>query len=123
MRANIPPRGFESLTEYQKDNLRKWQQETIMELTMKQIDHEEAEMQKIWIGYACMILHESFGFGKTRCKKFIGTWKRFYRLNSTLNTKEKQQEFLKNGLSFFGDEYPEDFIDSLERIGDYGAGK
>lgn len=116
MKANVQ-RGFESLTEYQKENLRKWQEETIKELTEQQVNHEEAELQKIWICYACAILHEAFGFGKNRCMQFIGNWKNFYRINSRFKTKAEQTDFIRNKLGFFGEEYPDEFIDSLERIG------
>ncbi len=91
----------------------------IVEFIEKQVNHEEAELQKIWIQLACIILHETFGMGQKRLLLFIGNWKRIYKRNMKLGSKEAQDEFLKAEMDkIFGkDGYPYDFIDSLEKRG------
>jgi hypothetical protein len=91
----------------------------IVEFIEKQVNHEEAELQKIWIQLACIILHETFGMGQKRILLFIGNWKRIYKRNMKLGSKEAQDEFLKAEMDkIFGkDGYPYDFIDSLEKRG------
>lgn len=82
----------------------------------KQVDKEEAKLQKIWIQLACIILHEAFGFGKTRCLIFLGNWKRIYKKNNKFSCEEEQEEYLRKEIdSIFGEGgYPHGWIDSLE---------
>ena len=58
------------------------------------IDKEEAEVQEIWIKLACILLHETYGFGEERLLRFIAAWDRVYRRNARLETKSEQKEWL-----------------------------
>lgn len=80
----------------------------------QQIDKEEVEMQKTWILYGAVALAES-GATKDEILCWIGSWKRIYRANGRMKTKEEQEAFVKEHLAILGDDYPFDFIDSLER--------
>ena len=104
---NLPPKEKEAMDK------------AIVEFIEKQVNHEEAELQKIWIQLACIILHDTFGMGAQRLTTFIGNWKRMYKRNMRLGSKEAQDEFLKTELDkIFGkDGYPYEFIDSLEKRG------
>lgn len=84
------------------------------------VNHEEAELQKIWLQMACIVLHDAFGLGAMRCTTFLGSWKRMYKRMSKISTKEEQDAFLKTEMEkIFGkDGYPYEFIDSLEKRGD-----
>ena len=59
------------------------------------IDKEEAELQEIWIKLACILLHETFGFGEERLCRFIVAWNKIYRRNERLQTKAEQTEWLE----------------------------
>ena len=85
---------------------------------VKQVVHEQAELQKIWLKMACIVLHKNFGFGKDRCLLFLANWREIYRLNSRLEGKEEQEKFLAGEIeSIFGnDGYPSEYIDKLEEM-------
>lgn len=110
MKANIP-------TSY--TNLPKREKEAIAKYIQDQVNHEEAELQKIWIQLACIILHDTFGMGAQRLTTFIGNWKRMYKRNMKIDTKEEQDIFLSSEMDkIFGkDGYPYEFINSLEKRG------
>lgn len=93
--------------------------EAIAKYIQDKVTHEEAELQKIWIQLACIILHDTFGMGALRLTTFIGNWKRIYKLNMKLGSKKAQEEFLKTEMEkIFGKGgYPYEFVDSLERMG------
>lgn len=78
------------------------------------IDVEEDIIQKIWLQWACIVLHEAFGFGKDRCMMFLGNWKKMYRKNRTFKTDKEQMQYVAAKIKkIFKDDYPQDFIDSL----------
>lgn len=78
------------------------------------IDVEEDIIQKIWLQWACIVLHEAFGFGKDRCMMFLGNWKKMYRKNRTFKTDKEQMQYVEAKIKkIFKDDYPQDFIDSL----------
>ena len=93
--------------------------EAIVKFIEDRVNHEEAELQKIWIQLACIILHDTFGMGAQRLTTFIGNWKRIYKRNQRLGSKEAQDAFLKEEMDkIFGEDgYPYEFIDSLEKRG------
>ena len=111
MKANIP-KSWLSLPEREKKAISKMVEEEIN----KTVDHEEAELQKIWIQFACIILHDAFGFGAQRLTVFLGNWKRIYNKNKKFSCEEEQTEFLRKEIeSIFGvGGYPSEWIDSLE---------
>lgn len=104
-------------------SLPKSEQQAITEACSKAVhatvDHEEAELQKIWIKMAVIALHEVFGFGSMRCLRFIKHWKRLYRIISTFKTNEERDEWLKAKTDkiFRKGGYPDGWVDSLENGG------
>jgi len=111
MKAHIP-KSYQSLPESQKQKIA----QLVDELVTRQVDHEEAEVQKIWIQYACIVLHTAFRFTKEDCEMFIANWRRIYRQNARFQTKEEQTAFIEKQLAFFNGEYPTAFVDALEKI-------
>ena len=83
-------------------------------LINQQADKEEVEMQKTWILYGAVALAEN-GASKDDILVWIASWKRIYRANGRMKTKEEQEAFVKEHLSILGGYYPFEFIDSLER--------
>ena len=55
----IMPKPFERLSNGDKQAIYR----AVSRLANEQIDKEEAEMQKIWLQMACIVLHNGFGFG------------------------------------------------------------
>ena len=104
-------------------NLPKKEQEAIRNMLAEEfnkqveaaINHEEAEMQKIWLKYACIALHDIFGFGESRCLSFLGTWRRIYKKNSKFKDKAEQDAWIGERIDkIFKSGYPSEFIDSFE---------
>ena len=114
MRANLP-KSWLSLPQREKDIISKVLQDEIN----KTVDHEEAEIQKVWIQLACIILHNAFQLDKDACLTFIGNWKRTYRTIGKCKTNTERDEYLKTEMDkIFGEGgYPYEWIDSLENRG------
>ena len=114
MKPNLP-RSYLSLPPKEKKAIN----EALSKWCEDKVNHEEAELQKIWIQLACIILHDTFGMGAKRMTLFIGNWKRIYHKVSRLGSKEAQDEYLKTEMDkIFGEDgYPYEFIDSLEKRG------
>ncbi len=114
MKAKIP-KSFLSLPQREKDIINK----TMAEYVDQQINKEEAELQKIWLQLACIVLNRHFGFGKSRAMRFLGAWKRLYKQNERCGDKNTQAEFLKSHMDkIFGlNGYPYEWVDKL--AGDY----
>ena len=110
----IMPKPFERLSNGDKQAIYR----AVSRLANEQIDKEEAEMQKIWLQMACIVLHNGFGFGKSRLLQFLGNWKRMYRVNAKLGNYKEQQKYLRDEMDkiFGANGYPEEFVNSLEEI-------
>ena len=113
MKVRIP-KSFSQLPQHEKEKIN----QIMAEEVIKQVLHSEAELQKIWLQYACIVLHDSFGFGSKRLLAFLGNWRAMYRTNSKLDGEGKQTEYLKAEMArIFGkDGYPYAFIDKLENM-------
>ena len=111
MKANLP-KSYMNLPKKEKEIIDK----LVLEMVDKQVDKEEAELQKIWLQLACIVLHDAFGFGEQRLTSFLGNWKRVYRMNAMCENAQKQAEFLTDQMSklFPQGGYPYAWIDSLE---------
>lgn len=109
------PKSWDRLPQSEKDVINRIMTDEVV----KQVLHEQAELQKIWLQYACIVLHRNFGFGKKRCLLFLANWREMYRINSLLDGEAKQAEYLSVEMNkIFGKEgYPEGFVDKLEEIG------
>jgi hypothetical protein len=106
MKARIP-KTIEMLTPAE--------QRKVEEYAQRMVDHEEAEIQKIWIAFSCIILHNLYGMGKERLYKYIAAWKTMYRRNARIKTKEEQTNFIKGELDKFFPDFPYEYIESLEK--------
>ena len=113
MKARLP-KSFNQLPPSEKDKIN----EIMTQEVIKQVVQEQAELQKIWLKMACIVLHKNFGFGKKRCMLFLGTWREMYRINSKIEGAKEQAEYLATELAkiFRKDDYPQEYIDKLEKI-------
>lgn len=109
MKCNLP-KSWETLPQREKKIITDYMQKVMNDI----VDEEEDLIQKVWLQWACIVLHEAFGFGKLRCMMFLGNWKKMYRKNRTFKNDTEQQQFLDEKIKkIFKDEYPQDFINSL----------
>ena len=115
MKPNLP-RSYLSLPPKEKKAI----DEALSKLCEDRVNHEEAELQKIWIQLACIALSDPyFELNADDLIVFLGSWKRIYRYVAKLGSKEAQDEYLKSEMDkIFGEDgYPYEFIDSLEKRG------
>lgn len=108
------PKDWDDLKPSVKKKINEIYTEAANELINQQVDKEEAQMQKTWILFGAVALAES-GATKEEILIWIASWKRIYRANGRMKTKEEQEAFVTEHLSILGGDYPFDFIDSLER--------
>lgn len=108
------PKSWNRLPQSEKDAINKVMADNVV----KQVIHEEAELQKIWLQFACIVLHKAFGFGKDRCLLFLANWREMYRINSNLGSEDGQRAYLAAEMEkIFGkDGYPAEYIDKLEEV-------
>ena len=108
------PRSWDRLPPKEKEIIN----EVMTEEVVKQVCHEQAELQKIWLKMACIVLHRNFGFGRKRCMLFLANWREMYRQNSRLEGKEDQERFLSEEIDkiFRKEGYPTEYVDKLENL-------
>lgn len=108
------PKSFTQLPQHEKDIINKIMTDEVV----KQVVHEEAELQKRWLQFACIVLNKNFGFGKKRLLLFLGAWREMYRINSRLENGAAQTEYLTAEMDrIFGPNgYPKEYIDKLEDL-------
>ena len=106
------PKSFTRLPPSEKEIIN----QTMTEEVIKQVAHEQAELQKIWLMFACIVLNRFFGFGRKRLLIFLANWRSIYRYNSKLKNKAEQTNWLESEMTrIFGkDGYPYEYIDKLE---------
>lgn len=109
MKCNLP-KSYLSLPVKEKKIISDLMEQTLNDT----IDREEDLIQKIWLQWACIVLHEGFGFGKDRLMMFLGNWKKMYRKNRTFKDDIEQKKYLDEKIKkIFKDEYPTDFVNDL----------
>lgn len=111
MKANMP-RSWWNLPIAERESLKKVLSDQCYELLNK----EEAELQEVWIKLACILLHETFGFGEERLLRFIARWDRVYRKNARNIDKTAQREWLEAEMAkcFPRGGFPQERIDHLK---------
>lgn len=73
--------------------------------------------QKKWLKLACILLHDKMHMTAEECTLFLANWREIYRINSELSNAKEQEEYLQENIDrIFNGNYPEIFIEKLERI-------
>lgn len=111
MKCNLP-KSFNQLPKAEQNAI----QEALNEQLSHLVDKEEAEVQEIWIKLACILLHETYGFGEKRLMQFIAAWNRIYNRNERLKTKSEQTAWLDAEMAkcFPKCGFPQSRIDHLK---------
>lgn len=108
------PKSFLNLPNSEKEKIN----DVLTEEVKNQVNQNFAELQKIWLQLACIVLNRNFGFGKKRLTLFLGVWREMYRINSKLKSEAEQSAYIKAELNkIFGEGgYPYEYIDKLEEL-------
>lgn len=116
MNANIPrppkmPKTWDRLSDYDRKILTKVMTDTAFDMADKQL----ADTQEVWIKLACIILHDGFQMEEEELFQFIASWKRMYRRNARIQTKEEQSLWLEVELNrCFPGGFPQFRIDEMK---------
>ena len=116
LKPNLP-RSWFSLPEREKDAITKVYQDALH----KARDHEDAELQKVWLKCACVVLHgQKDPYGKLRCMCFLAGFKKVYRIIGKFKTNAERDAYLDAEMDkIFGKGgYPSEWVDSLENMGE-----
>ena len=108
------PKSFTQLSKHDKGIIN----EVLTEEVENRTNQNMAELQKVWLQMACIVLNRCFGFGEKRLLLFLGTWREVYRLIAKLKTKEERDAYLSKEMSrlFRRGGYPYKYIDKLEDV-------
>jgi hypothetical protein len=82
------------------------------------IDVHHAKLQKNWLMFGCIVLHDFMGMTAEECLLFLGNWHEVYYQNSKIETEAEQQAWLMGKMDeIFGvGNYPKEYIDGLEEV-------
>lgn len=115
MKCNLP-KSWHQLPKSEKDLINQAMTEKAYEIA----DRQSAEVQEIWIKLACILLHNNHGFTEEEMLQFIVGWKRIYRRNERIETKEEQTAWLAEEMKkcFPTCGFPQIRIDELKNKGE-----
>ncbi len=107
------PKSFLNLPQSEKEIINR----TLTDEVEKQVNKDMAKLQKLWLKFACIVLHKNFGFGKKRCLLFLANWREMYRINNNLKNEAEQTEYLSREIDkIFKGSYPTEYIEKLEEM-------
>lgn len=108
------PKSFLNLPESEKEKIN----EVLTEEIESRVNHNFAELQKIWLQFACIVLNRNFKFGKKRLLLFLGVWREMYRINNKIQGKKEQTAYLTAEMNkIFGEGgFPREYLDKLEEL-------
>ena len=103
----IIPRGFK--------RLKPSDQKKLMDLAEAQVHHNCTIMLDKYLKMSCIVLHEAFGFGEERLNRFLGNYRRVFRMHAKLVKKGEQDAFLDRKIRgiFKKKGYPDDFFRTM----------
>ena len=78
-----------------------------------------AETQEVWLKMDCMLLHNVLGLTEDQLIAHLLAWKRAYRMNLRIQTKEEQDAWLDAEMKkcFPTGGYPQTIIDDIRKRG------
>ena len=99
MKCNTPkppkmPKTWDRLSQYDRDILTK----VMSDVVYDRVDTELRDVQEIWIKLCCILLHDFHEMDEEELLRFIAGWKRMYRRNERIKTKEEQAAWLESEL-------------------------
>lgn len=106
------PKSYNDISKHDKEIIN----QVMTEEVQKQVNHNMAELQKLWLQFACIVLHRNFEFDKEHCLLFLANWREVYRHNNKLKDKQEQTDYLTEEMNkIFGvGGYPKEYVERLE---------
>ena len=114
----LPDKDKHIIIQYLKDKVMEELEQTLIpNLVRINLDHEEAELQKVWLQIMCIANHDAHGHGRLRNLRALRRWKSIYAKIERMESKEERDEWLDAEINkIFGKGgYPHEWVDSLER--------
>lgn len=111
MKARLP-KSFLSLPQAEKDAINRV---CTIEIENR-INAEYAKLQKLWIKYGVIVLHDYLGMSAEDCLLYLANWREVYRINMTIEDAGTQREYLGGKMrEIFGDiDFLDKYLDKLE---------
>ena len=111
MKCNLP-RSFYQLPKSEQNALK----ESLTKQFHHCLDKEEAEVQDIWIKFACIVLRDRLKLDEEELVNFIVGWNRVYSKNARIKNKEEQTAWLDEEMKkcFPKNGFPQARIDHLK---------
>ena len=113
MKARLP-KSFLSLPQAEKDAINRV---CTIEIENR-INAEYAKLQKLWIKYGVIVLHDYLGMSAEDCLLYLANWHEVYRQNSKLPDHKAQSEYIDGKMAnIFGDtKFVDNYLDKLEKL-------
>ena len=114
----LPDRDKHIIIQYLKEKVMEDLEQTLIpDLVKINLDHEEAELQKVWIKLMVIANHQEHGHGEVRARRTLRRWKRLYAKIASFDNNEDRADWLNTELAktFKKDGYPDEWVDRLEK--------
>ncbi len=118
MKANVPkpqkpPRPFERLPEYQRQQINKF----FTDQMYNGMDKENERVQEVMIKANCIYKHDFEGADEEQLLQYIASWRRFYRTIERFKTEEELNAWLSEQMKrcFPTCGFPQMRIDELKK--------
>ena len=114
----LPYRDKHIIIQHLKDKVAEELEQTILpDLVRINLDHEEAELQKVWLKIMCIAMHEEHGHGQERNLRTLRRWKRLYAKVERMKGKGERDAWIDAEISkiFRKGGYPNEWVDRLEK--------
>lgn len=115
MRANYTrPRELEDLSSGSKQRINDYYTKLLNEEINARLDIQAQydDIEKLFLKYVMVVLHEGFGFGRGRCMRFLASWKMIGRRMLKFSSGKKQSKWMDERLGWFRD-YPDKWVENM----------
>ena len=113
----LPDRDKHIIIQHLKDSvMEEIEKDILPDLVRVNLDHEEAELQKVWLKVMCIANHKTHGHGTLRNLRTLRSWKMIYNKIAAMKSKQERDEWMDAELqkAFWRGSYPEEWVDKLE---------
>lgn len=114
----LPDRDKHIIIQHLKEKVMEELEQTLIpDLVRINLDHEEAELQKVWLKVMCVAMHEEHQHGEGRNLRTLLRWKRLYAKIERMKNSEERDEWLDAKIKkiFRKGGYPTEWVDRLEK--------
>lgn len=115
MKANYRrPRELEDMSASSMRRINEYYTEKLEEeiRERKDIQKQYDDIEKTFLRYVMIVLHEGFGFGQKRCMAFLVAWKRIGRRMLKMQTQKEQAAWMDERMGWFPN-YPDAWVNAM----------